>query len=120
MYSSRTSIHNAGRRRRCAVLRGARAAAAAAADLAEPAGDLMRLLCACVWWACAVLAAVYAQQDALFTISIDIGGEQPEELPVRDGDVPSRLAEAFAQKHGLNDRGAHRTSASGTPAAAVA
>ena len=71
----------------------------------------MRLLCACVWWACAVLAAVYAQQDALFTISIDIGGEQPEELAVRDGDVPSRLAEAFAQKHGLNDRGAHRTPA---------
>jgi hypothetical protein len=67
----------------------------------------MRLLCATVWWACALVAAVSAQQDSLFTISIDIGGEQPEELPVRDGDVPSRLAEAFAQKHGLNDRGAH-------------
>jgi hypothetical protein len=68
-------------------------------------------LLGCVWWACALLA-VYAQQDSLFTISIDIGGEQPEELPVRDGDVPSRLAEAFAQKHGLNDRGARRIPAS--------
>lgn len=67
----------------------------------------MQLLCATVWWTYALVAAVSAQQDSLFAISIDIGGEQLEELPVHDGDVPSRLAEAFAQKHGLNDRGAH-------------
>jgi hypothetical protein len=63
----------------------------------------MRLLF--VVLACVAAHVVSAQQEALFTISIDIGGEQPEELAVRDGDVPSRLAEAFAQKHGLNDRG---------------
>lgn len=53
------------------------------------------------------LPLVAAQQASpLFTISIDIGGDAPEELAVRDGDVPSRIADEFAQKHGLNDRGA--------------
>ena len=53
------------------------------------------------------LVLVAGQQGApLFTISIDVGGDAPEELAVRDGDVPSRIADVFAQQHGLNDRGA--------------
>ena len=55
-----------------------------------------------------LLSAAAGAGDELFTISIDVGGAEPEELAVREGAVPSQLAKSFADKHGLNDHGAPR------------
>ena len=49
-----------------------------------------------------LLSAAAGAGDELFTISIDVGGAEPEELAVREGAVPSQLAKSFADKHGAH------------------